>query len=298
MKIEYYLPSTILSNESLEQEFPTWDSAGFEKKVGIRNRHIVSEDETALDLAIGAAEKCLQGFDKSKIDYLILCTQSPEYQLPTTACILQARLGLSNDCAAFDYNLGCSGYIYGLSIVKGLLAGNIANNVLLVMSETYSKNIHNQDRTNRSIFGDGAAATLITKEDLPLLGDFVLRTDGRGFDKLIISNGGQRNDFDEKAELKNYGDNNFYTDNHLYMNGPDIFSFTIENVPELVEDTLLKNNLEKDDIDYFVFHQANAFMLNFLRKMIKIPKEKFCIDLADTGNTVSATIPIALKKCD
>ncbi len=294
-KIEFYLPTNILSNNQLAKEFPDWNSSNFEKKVGIINRHIVDTNETALDLAIGASQKLLTRFDKKEIDYVILCTQSPDYHLPTTACILQDKLGLRKDIGAFDFNLGCSGYIYGLSICKGLLSAGIAANILFVVSETYSKYIHKEDRSNRSIFGDGAAATIISNEDVNSIGNFVLGTDGSGFDKLIVKNGGLRSKCGIDNSEYSYGTNNITSNDHLYMDGPEIFNFTIETIPKLVADTLYKNNQSLDEIDFFVFHQANKYMLNFLRKRIGIAKEKFCINFENSGNTVSATIPIAIK---
>lgn len=294
-RIEYYLPEKILTNTELHQRFPEWDHEAFEAKIGIQQRHISHKDETALDLAVAASEKVLQNVDRSDVDFVLLCTQSPEYFLPTTACLLQDKLGLSKNCGAFDFNLGCSGYVYGLALAKGLLASGTASCLLLVMTETYSKYIHPGDKTNLSIFGDGAAATLLTQDEVTEIGQFVLKTDGSGFDKLIVKNGASRFPLEGNPIQKNYGENNIYTDNHIYMNGPDIFSFTIDNIPHLVAATLEKNKLMMDDIDYFVFHQANAFMLEFLRKKIKIPREKFYINLKETGNTVSATIPIGLK---
>jgi 3-oxoacyl-[acyl-carrier-protein] synthase-3 len=295
-RIEFHLPENILSNDQLVKEFPDWDKLIFEKKVGIFNRHIAGEDETALDLALKASEKVLENIDKRIIDFVILCTQSPDYFLPTSACILQDKLGLRTDIGAFDFNLGCSGYIYGLSICKGLLSAKIASNILFVVSETYSKHIHPKDRSNRSIFGDGAAATVIQKGDEKLIGEFVLGTNGKGYDKLIVKNGGFRSRSELTHSEFTYGTNNITSNDHLYMDGPEIFNFTIDTIPELVEQTLKKNNLIFDDIDYFVFHQANKYMLEFLRKKINIPKEKFCINFENSGNTVSATIPIAIKE--
>lgn len=295
-KIEFYLASRKISNVEILKEFPNWDSEIFEKKIGINQRYIASENETALDLAYNASLKCLKNFDKNNIDFVILCTQSPDYFLPTSACVLQDKLGLSTRCGAFDFNLGCSGYVYGLSIAKGLLTAKIASNILLVVAETYSKYIHQSDRTNRTIFGDAAAATIITESDVKSIGEFILNTDGSGYDKLIVKNGCAKYPYNPSADQKEYGEGNLYTDNHLYMNGPDIFSFTLENIPKLIEDVLDKNEISKEEVDYYIFHQANAFMLQMLRKNTKIPKEKFYIDLEKTGNTVSATIPIALRK--
>jgi len=294
--IEYYLPGSVLSNIDLQKEFPDWDNESFEKKVGIRQRHIAGENETALDLAYQAAEKVLAGKDKDSIDYILFCTQSPDYFLPTGACILQDRLGLRKNIGALDFNLGCSGFVYGLSLAKGLVKGEVAKKVLLITAETYSKHIHPKDKTNRSIFGDGAAATIIAASEITQIGQFNLGTDGSGADKLIVKNGGFRCSYDKNATLKSYGDNNLYSDNELYMNGPDIFNFTIDTIPNVVNETLAINQFKIDEIDYFVFHQANAFMLNFLRKKLKIKKDKFHIELKDTGNTVSATIPIALHQ--
>ncbi len=296
IRIAHYLPKEILSNIDLAKQFSEWNYEEFESKVGIKKRHIALQDETALDLAEQASLRVLEKYDKNIIDYVILCTQSPDYFLPTSACILQQRLGLNTNCGAIDFNLGCSGYVYGLSLVKGLLAANVASNILFVTAETYSKFIHPKDRTNRAIFGDAGAATILSKETLGQIGEFCLRTDGRGAEKLIVKNGASRSPYNPETDELTYGEDNVYTENNLYMAGPDIFTFTIENIPQLVSDTLEKNNLSIEEVDLFIFHQANAFMLNFLRKKIKIPKEKFFIELSNTGNTVSCTIPIALEE--
>lgn len=294
MNLQYYLPDRKLTNIELAQEFSNWDYIEFEKKVGITQRHIAAENETALDMAVKASNMLFEEIDKSTIDFVLFCTQSPDYFLPTSACIIQDRLGLNTSCGALDYNLGCSGFIYGLSLAKGLLAGKIANNILLVVSETYNKHIHPSDKVNRAIFGDAAAATIVD-EDSFTIGEFVLGTNGKGFQELIVKNGGQRNRPITKADEYVYGSGNITSDDHLYMNGPEIFNFTLTTIPSLVSQTAEKNKLSIDEIDFFIFHQANEFMLNFLRTKAKIPKEKFCIDLSNTGNTVSATIPIALK---
>jgi 3-oxoacyl-[acyl-carrier-protein] synthase III len=295
--ISVYFPSNKLDNNSLYNEFPNFEPDKIENKIGIRNRYIVSEDETALDLAINASNNVLENFDRNKIDFLILCTQSPEYYLPTTACVLQDKLGLSTSTGAFDFNLGCSGYIYGLALSKSLISSGIAENILLVMSETYSKHINAKDFANRSIFGDGAAATIIEKSDEEHIFEFVLGTDGKGMNNLIIPNGGMRKRYEQNAEIKSDESGNERTENDLYMNGPEIFNFTIKSIPALVKNTLEKNNVKFEDVDYFIFHQANKYILDYLRKKIKIPEEKFYSNMLETGNTVSATIPIALKDC-
>jgi 3-oxoacyl-[acyl-carrier-protein] synthase-3 len=295
MKIEYYLPEKVFTNDELVTIFPNLEASRVEEKLGIRQRHIASADETALDLAFEAAKKVLNDFDKEKIDFILLCTQSPDYFLPTSACLLQSKLGIKKNAGALDFNLGSSGFIYGLALAKGLLQSQVASNVLLVNAETYTKHIHPDDRANRSIFGDGAAATIIGNSDKDIIKEFVLGTDGEGFSNLIVTNGAMRNPFGESTNGNIDENGNFFSPDHLYMNGPEIFNFTIENVPLLVENVLKKNDLTLDQIDYFIFHQANKYILEYLRKKIKIPQEKYYNDILMTGNTV-ATIPIALKE--
>jgi 3-oxoacyl-[acyl-carrier-protein] synthase-3 len=294
LKIATYLPEQTLTNQQLEAEFPGWSAEKIEKKVGISSRHIVSAGQTALDLGYQAAEQALVDYDRTNIDFLLFCTQSPEYFLPSGACILQDRLGLKTALGAFDYNLGCSGFVYGLAMAKSLIAGGVANSVLLVTAETYSRHINPSDRSNRSIFGDGAAAVVIEKSANEHLGEFALGTDGSGAQNLIVPNGGSRSPIDLNAECIEYQPGSFRTDNDLYMNGPEIFNFTIEAVPKLVAQVLDKNSSQVDDLDYVIFHQANKYMLNYLRKKSKIPKDKFYLNMFETGNTVSSTLPIAL----
>lgn len=293
--IEFFLPRKVVTNADMAKEFNSWNAQKIEDKTGIRERHVVEENETALDLAVQACEKLFAGYDREKIDFVLFCTQSPDYFLPTTACILQDRVGLKKKIGALDFNLGCSGFVYGLSLAKGLIEAGIASNVLLVTSETYTKFIHKMDKGNRTIFGDGAAATIIEKNVTNKIFDFVLGTDGSGYKNLIVPNGGFRNGYDMNAKEIIDENENIRSNNNLFMNGPEIFNFTIENIPGLVEETLAKNKLRSEEVDYFIFHQANKYMLSYLRKKTAIPENKFYINLLNTGNTVSATIPIALK---
>lgn len=295
--IEYVYPENKVTNKDLQETFPEYDFSKFEEKVGIKNRYWVGGNETAFDLALKACEKLFQNYDRQEIDYILYCTQSPEYFLPTTACILQDRLGIKKNIGALDFNLGCSGYTYGISLAKGLIGSGQVKNVLLVTAETYSKYLHTLDRSNRSIFGDAATATLISYSDEEnAIGEFLFGTDGSGFDKLIVKNGCSRFAYNPNAPEIIYGTENTYSDNHLYMNGPDVFNFTNEVIPNFTKEIIELNNLEINKVDQFVFHQANAYMLNFMRKRMKISSENFFIDLEDGGNTVSCTIPIALKK--
>jgi len=263
--------------------------------VGILVRHVVTENETASDMATQAAEKLFDehSIDRSSIDFVLLCTQSPDYFLPTSACLVQNRLGLSTSCGALDFNLGCSGFVYGLSLAKGLISAKIAKNVLLLTAETYSRHIHPKDKGNRTIFGDASAATLISTDGYVSIEDFCLGTDGRGAENLIVKKGGLRQpNANHDAVFDENG--NPSTLDYFFMNGAEIFNFSSEAVPLLVENVLVKNKLLKEDIQLFVFHQANKYMMNYLRKLIDIEPEKFYYFIENVGNTVSSTIPIAL----
>jgi 3-oxoacyl-[acyl-carrier-protein] synthase-3 len=292
--IDYYLPERIVTNEELIQEFPEWSVEKIMDKVGVNKRHVAAPHETATDLAIAAAQKLFnQGINKESIDYILFCTQSPDYFLPASACLIQNQLGLSKETGALDFNQGCSGFIYGLSLAKGLVVAGIAKNVLLLTAETYNKRLHPKDKGNRTIFGDAASATLISNEGFAEIGEFNLGTDGSGSENLIVKTGGAR--FPEKTCVVEWDENNNpVSPDYIYMNGSEIFSFTLEVVRPLVKNTLEKNRIEKDEIDLFIFHQANKYMLDFLRKKLKIDEKNFYLCLSEVGNTVSSTIPIAI----
>lgn len=294
-EIAYYLPERILTNEDLVKEFPEWTVDKIASKVGIKERHVASDAETAADLAVKAAEKMFieNKIEKTDIDFLLFCTQSPDYKLPTSACLIQERLGLSKKLGALDFNLGCSGYVYGLSLAKGLVEAKIAKNVLLLTAETYSKYLHPKDKGNRTIFGDAASATLISSEGKWEIGNFSLGTDGSGEKNLIVKSGGARySNLLNDAFIDENG--NPHSSDHLFMNGSEIFNFTISVVPELVKEILERNQVSMSDVDLFIFHQANKYMINYLRKKLKIEEDKFYYFMERVGNTVSSTIPIAL----
>ncbi|OCK52674.1 3-oxoacyl-ACP synthase [Chryseobacterium sp. CBo1] len=286
--ISTYVPSVKITNQDIAQRFPEWDSDKIFEKIGIKERYIAKPDEFVSDMAVKVIQNLAEEHkvNLSEIDYFILCTQSPDYQLPTTACIVQNKVGLNKQCGAIDINQGCSGYIYGLSLASSLVASGNFKNVLLVTADMYSKAIHPDDKGNTSLFGDAATATLISTEGKYEIGKFTLGSDGSGADNLIIKNGATKNQKDLATEnLENY----------LFMNGSAIFDFTAKNVPDLVNDNLKLNNLLKEEVDLYVFHQANTFMLNFLRKRIGIASEKFLLNMENYGNTVSSSIPLAFK---
>lgn len=294
--ISYYLPQNFVTNEDISKEFPKWTPEKIESKTGVKVRHVASIDETAGDMAIKAAKKLFVEYniEPSKIDFILLCTQSADYKLPSTACIIQNMLGVPTSAGALDFDLGCSGFEYGLAIAKGLIVGKMAKNVLLLTAETYNKYIHSQDFGNRTIFGDGAAATIISTEGDFKIGEFVFGTDGGGADKLIVRTGGHRYP-NKLKDVRNDENGNIRSSDHLFMDGENLFAFMIEKVPELIHDVLKKNDIIMEDVDEFVFHQVNKFLLTSLRKLCGIDKDKFYINVQQTGNTVSSSVPIALK---
>ena len=294
--IAYYLPEKVVTNEDIVRDFPEWSVEKIASKVGVHQRHVAVADETAADLAVKAAQSLFkQGkCGPQEVDFVLFCTQSPDYFLPTSACIIQKRLGLRTDIGALDFNLGCSGYVYGLALAKGLVVSSVAANVLLLTGETYNKHLHPKDKGNRTIFGDAASATLVGTDGIAEIGNFSLGTDGSGADNLIIKSGGMR--CPKRQDDLHFDENhNPVSSDYLYMNGSEIFTFTLDNVPPLIADTLSRNGVEKDEADLYVFHQANKYMLDFLRKKIRIAPERFYYCLSEYGNTVSNTIPIALS---
>jgi len=289
--IAIHLPERVETNEQLQAEFPKWDMELIYSRSGIAARHIAARDETAADLGVAAANKLFRQFDvdRRSIDFLLLCTQTPDYPLPTTACLMQDRLGLDTSVGALDFNLGCSGFVYGLSLADGLIRSSAARRVLLITAETYSKYIHPADRSLRTIFGDGAAATLIQAGDKPSLSGFQFGTDGRGADTLLVASGGARLPADaiKPRHRKRWS-------SKLYMDGPSLINFTVGRIPELVAKTLAASGLGRDDIDLYLLHQATLKMLRQLQESLDLDDSRMPILLKHCGNTVSATIPILI----
>ena len=298
--IATYLPKTLLTNDQLSGELGNWSSAQILDKTGIAVRHIAAPDECSSDMGVSAAGKLFESgaCAPSDIDFLLFCTQSPDYYLPASACLIQHKLGLRTDCGALDFNQGCSGFVYGLAMAKSLIESSLVRNVLLITAETYSKFLNQRDRSVRTIFGDGAAATLIQsiESNTDLIGPFVFGTDGRGANNLIVPAGGLRQPISKDTAIEHEDEGgNWRSAQDLYMNGPEIFNFTLQSVPKAVSILLQKIGYDIDQIDYFVFHQANKFMLERLRSKLRIAPEKFWLNMELVGNTVSSTIPIALN---
>lgn len=304
--IEYYLPEQIVSTADLAAEFPEWSVEKIEAKTGIQERHIAAAGECSSDLAAAAARKLFDSgaCNPADIDYILLCTQSPDYFLPTTACVLQDRLGIPTTAGALDFNLGCSGFVAGLGLAQGLVETGQARRVLLLTAETYSKFMHPGDKSVRTIFGDAAAATLVegvAGRQEAAIGPFVYGTDGAGAQNLIVPSGGMRlHPSAATAEEIHDESGNIRTRDNLFMDGAEIFNFTIRAIPACVNQLLERSGQTADAIDLFIFHQANQYMLEHLRKRLKIPPSRFYLAMKHCGNTVSSTIPIALRHalCD
>ncbi|MFN9602977.1 MAG: ketoacyl-ACP synthase III [Planctomycetota bacterium] len=290
--IAVHFPMHTENSDQLEVEHPEWHVPELTEKTGIRTRYLAAPGETPSDLAFAACSKLFRehAIDPHSIDFLLYCTQTPDYPLPTTACLLQDRLGIGIHCGALDFNLGCSGYVYGLSLAEGLICSGQAKRILLVTAETYSKYIIAGDRSLRPIFSDAAAATLIETVDEPALFGFEFGTDGKGANTLIVSDGGARRPEDAIAprRRKRWG-------RRLYMDGPGLMDFTVGSIPQLVRNILGKANLNMEEIDIFLMHQATRKMLELLQSAIGVNEEQLPIRLENRGNTVSSTLPILIE---
>jgi len=289
--IAVYLPELVEDNSYLQAEFPTWDLELIYAKTGIRTRHIAAPGECASDLGVAAAEKLFSqyGIDRRSIDFLLFCTQTPDYPLPTTACIVQNRLDLPTSIGALDFNLGCSGFVYGLSLADGLIRIGAAERVLLITAETYSKYIDPTDRSLRTIFSDAAAATLVEEANTPSLGPFVFGTDGCGADCLMVTEGGVR---PKQTALQPRKRKRWPSS--LFMDGPGLMHFALQIVPALVDRLLAEARLTRGDVDLFLMHQATSYLLDNLRNRLALDIDQAPTDLENRGNTVSSTIPILM----
>ncbi|MFN6301207.1 MAG: ketoacyl-ACP synthase III [Planctomycetota bacterium] len=291
--IGYKLPTRIETNEDLVEGFPGWTSEKIVSKTGIYSRHVLSEGETPGDLAFELCKPLIEHhqIDPSEIDLVLFCTQSPDYHLPSTACILQARLGLHTRCGALDFNLGCSGFTYGLWLAQGMVESGQCRNVLLVTADAYSRYCRNADISVRCLFGDAAGAVIIGRKEQGALARILrsnVGTDGNGAEHLIVPQGCAR-------ELSLYGV--LSSDPCLSMNGPEVFAFTLRTVHKSICDLLDSLGWSMESVDKFLLHQANAFMLQKLRNSMGLDESRLPIDLADLGNTVSATLPILIHRC-
>lgn len=309
--ISFHLPEETLSNEAIISDYKafggldhTITTSTMYAQCGVKNRHICPFEETAKDLGNRAAERLFEEWDidKASIDYIIFVSDAFEYKGPTTACIMQQDLGLKNGIGAIDILHGCTGWIYGISLAKALIMAKQAANVLLVTADTPTKVIHPKDTEIRAIFSDGGAATLISEKAIKnglngTINDFVFGTDGSGQKSLWVERSGTRGAADIEWLTQHKDIPSKLLGGRLRMNSAKVFLFVFRKVPSLIQQILEKHKLEKEAIDFYILHQANGTMLEFLRKRMKIPQEKFIITIEETGNTVSSSIPLAMKNC-
>jgi 3-oxoacyl-[acyl-carrier-protein] synthase-3 len=293
--ISYYLPEKVLTNEELAVIFPEYTPEEIFRRTGIKERHISADNEIASDMAVVAANKLFteHAIDKKEVNFLLYCAEILDRVAPATACSIQERLGLPTSVGAMDIPMGCSGYIYGLLLAKSLVCSGAADNVLLLAGECETKTIHPADHELRMIFGDAMSATMVSKSNEDNISNFVYGTDGKGFENLIVKGCNAR----EKASVQWLKENESaggMVYGRLSMNGTEVLNFSLKNVPQMIKDLLAKENMTMEQIDMFIFHQASGFMLEVLRKKMKIPKEKFFTNIENKSNTVSATIPLAL----
>lgn len=294
--IATHLPDRVLGNDELAALHSSWSSEKIADKTGIVERRIARDDETAVDLAVEACRKLAGEVDLSLVDFIILCTQAPDYILPTSACLLQDRLGLDTRVGALDVNLGCSGFVYGLSLASGMIASGAARHVLLVTSDTYSKYIHPNDKSVRTLFGDGAAATLVSADEEGAIGPFVFGTDGGGASRLIVEAGGFRRPRSTSTCVEATDrTGNTRTPEHLFMDGAAVMNFSLKVVPRTLVELLDKSGMDVAALDHVVLHQANKFMLDALQKRMALPASKVPRFYEQVGNTVSSTIPFVLR---
>ena len=273
LAIEYFLPKKKENNKIFKKNNPQVNIDRIKEKTGINNRYISSENETVIDISVKAANKVFKKFPKNKIEFLILVTQTSTYRIPTSACILQNKLNLRKDIIAFDMNLGCSGFIYALRMASSLIQSKQANNGLIICADTYTKYISKNNTACRPIFSDAASAILISKSKKNNIGPFELGADGSGADALELPTG----------------------TNEIIMNGAKVLTFAMDVVPNNVNKLLKKIKFKKDKVDKFIFHQASKYILDNINRRLSIKKNKTFENYGKVGNTISASIPIALK---
>lgn len=279
------VPDHIVSNDEYNEVFGTESVEKFIKMTGVKTRHVALEQQCASDLCYVAAKKLLEklNWEPNSIDALIFITQTPDYAVPATACVLHHRLGLSDGCIAFDVNLGCSAYVYGIWLAATMISTQDLNRVLLLVGDTSNFGINQNDSSTAMIFGDGGAATALEKtkgKDIK----YFLNTKGSGFKNIIVPAGHARSRSNMETSASDY---------ELSMNGAEIFTFTISDVPKAINAFMSQYNIN-NDVDMYVFHQANLFILKHLSKKLGIPMEKVPISIDRYGNTSGESIPLTL----
>lgn len=290
------VPENIVKTVESNDVFGAENVSKFIKMTGVEQRHVSSEKQTSSDLSFVAAKKLIDhlGWEPDSIDGIIFITQTPDYGCPATACVLHARLGLKKDCIAFDVNLGCSGYVYGLYIAGSLMQTGDTKRILLLAGDTSTKGVSPLDKSTCMLFGDSGSATALEREDESRI-PYWYRTDGTGYKAIICPYGAYRNPVGSRTR-RDYGEGIIRSDYELYMNGADVFNFTISEVPDMLKEFIAEHNISENDYDLFAPHQANLFMLKHIAKKVKIPMDKLAVSMDRYGNTSVTSIPLTI--CD
>ncbi|MDR0653008.1 MAG: ketoacyl-ACP synthase III [Synergistaceae bacterium] len=289
-----YLPERAMTNDDFAKAHPDWNVARAERATGIKSRRVEEHDVPASAMAIRAAEKLFEttGTPKAEIDFTMVVTQSGDYRMPATACLVQHRLGLPQSSGAMDINQGCAGYVYGLAAAKALAENGSARKILLITVEKTTFFLHPEDSTLRLLQGDAAAAALISPDGAAEIGAFDFGTDGSRCDNIIVPYGGSA----EPMERENGADTRYAYPEFVNMKGMEIFNFSVTTVPKTIAAALQKNGLEPNDIDYYLFHQANGIIVETIGASMKIPAEKIPMNIDRVGNTSSCSIPLLLDE--
>lgn len=299
--IAYYLPENTLTNEQLHAAYPSWNVHQVAERVGVLSRHIALPEETAFQLAVKACHALFAKHPalKASVDGIIFCTQTPDYIMPSNSSLLHDALELGENLLAFDINIACSGFPYALGIARGLLMSKAVENILIINADTYSKHINEGDRSTRMLFGDGAAVSWITQKGSQTSGEVVdirFATSGKLHQKFIIPAGGCRLPKTQETSMPRQDESgNFRALDNIYMEGLSILSFVKTKVVDQIRSLCQAQHITIDQIDLFVFHQASKLALDTLQKLLGIEAERMFTNLENIGNTVSASIPIALK---
>ncbi len=298
--ISWCVPEKFETNEDLVREFGMWTSEKIFNKTGIDRRHISDPAKPASFYHAMVGNRFFAEHPdvaRDSIDMLLVCTETRDYIAPATACVVHDRLGLRKTCGAVDYDLGCSGYVYGLGVAKGFITSGIANRVLFITGDVVARYVNKRDKAIRTIFGDGFTATLLEAGERDLVTGFDFGTDGSGFRDIMIEAGATAMPCSAetaKEEINRFG--NAHSKENVFMDGRKVLEFSVSEVPGSVARALARARLLREDIDLVVFHQASRLLLERVRDVLKVPDEKFVIDLSETGNTVSSTVPIALAR--
>jgi 3-oxoacyl-[acyl-carrier-protein] synthase-3 len=294
--------SRLVTNAELEKAHPEWDFQRLGERTGVFARPIAADGETALDFAERAARKLVEDgrLKPGEIDAVIFCTETPDHLIPPNSCVLHQRLKIPTTAAAFDITLACSGYPYALMLARSMIAGGAAKNVLVATADTYSHLIHPGDRATRVLFGDGGAVSLVTGgSERYRIRDISLGTSGDHYQRFIVKAGGARTPKSAATgEERQDKSGNIRTDENIEMDGFGVLSFFNSQVPKAARELLDRHGLQVKDMDLIICHQASKVALEGVRKGLGADPDRFVIDIAETGNLVSASIPVALARAE